>query len=182
MSTKSWSESIKSNLDELEEVKRNFDLLKTWMMNNLSAKDELPAMLPEQASEFIDKIRKSLAIIQKSENELFNRFSSEPVGKYALGAKLSREEFYFLKAMDVSLINAKDLNLGNWDDFDFFNLLTYKDDQRCGYINPTLLKDEIRKVEIKFGISPENIKLSALRPEQHDFFSKYLPAVYARFK
>jgi hypothetical protein len=182
MNTESWSENIKSNLNELEEVKRNFDLLRTWLMNNLSAKDEQPSRLPEQVSEFIGKISKAIISMQKGEKDLFNRLSSEPVGKYASGAKLNREEFYLLKAMDVPLIDPKDCNLSNWDDFDFFNLLTYEDEQRRGYINPIPLKYEIRKANIKFGIPPENLKLSALRQEQHDFFSKYLPAVYARFK
>jgi hypothetical protein len=182
MNTEGWSENIKSNLNELEEVMRNFDLLQTWLMDNLLAKDVQPSRLPEQVSEFIDKIRKALISIRQSENGLFNRLSSEPVGKYASGAKLTREEFYLLKAMDVPLIKAKDFNLSNWDDFDFFNLFTYEDEQCRGYINPTPMGDEIRKVEIKFGFPPENLKLSALRPEQHDFFSKYLPAMYTRFK
>jgi hypothetical protein len=182
MNTEGWSENIKSNLNELEEAIRNFDLLQTWLMDNLLAKDVQPSRLPEQVSEFIDKTRKALISIQQSENGLFNRLSSEPVGKYSSGAKLTKEEFYLLKAMDVPLIEAKDFNLSNWDDFDFFNYFTYENERCRGYINPTPVGDEIKKSDMKFGYPPEILELSALRPEQHNFFKKYLPAVYARFK
>ncbi len=184
MNTKGWSEDIKTNLRELEEALQTLVLLRDWLMKNLVANDVSPKRLPEEVFEYIQKLGKALGDINDREVSLFSQLSSDPLVKYLSALKLTKEEFYLIKAMDmeIPLMGAKDFHLSDWDDFEFFNYFRYEDEQRTSYINPTLTQTDKMKVEIKFGEPPEELELSALRPEQNMFFQKYLPEVYGRFK
>lgn len=59
-------------------------------------------------------------------------------------------------------------------------MLCYEDGDRRAYINPWETPRAPGVVRMRFGIPPEEARLESLRPEQREFFQKYLPEVYAR--
>ena len=81
-------------------------------------------------------------------------------------------------------MTAKQLGLLEMDDYETFCLMCYEDDDWRGYINPFEAPRDTSSGRggRRIGRPQEELKATALRAEQHEFFAKYLPAVYAQFR
>jgi hypothetical protein len=107
---------------------------------------------------------------------------------------MTAEEFYVVAAIvGAPPMTAKQLGLSPVDDFELHSMLCCEHETRHVYINPELTppeplpepdEDGVHQwtAGLRFGAAPEELRLSALRPEQREFFKKHLPDVYARLK
>ncbi len=185
-----WSDEIrqiKHILESVEHATEGLRVLDQWLWGNVVGHDVLPCEMPEPARSSLERLRQELASMRRAGQELFSRFSSGPVAELLDGHRLTREEYYLLAAADIwEMIpwgTAKQLGLSPCDDFEVFSFFWYQDNMRFGYINPEEVQRDpgSQRVRARFGRPPEEIRLSALRPDQREFFERYLPAIYARF-
>ena len=127
----------------------------------------------------INKIRNNARDIDES-------VALSPTMKLLWGHLLTREEFYLLSARlsvdGEALPTAKDIGLSSFDDFEIFCLLHYNNDQKQGYVDvgPPLATRK-NDATVFFGKPPESVPLRCLRPEQKQFFERYLPEIFRRF-
>jgi hypothetical protein len=98
------------------------------------------------------------------------------------GYKLTDEEFYLIAAMGAISGLGKGLGISPMTDAEAFAMMYYEDDSKRGYINPEEGPRVLGRVRLRFGIPPEEIRRSSLRPEQREFFARYVPSYYARFQ
>ncbi len=98
-------------------------------------------------------ISQRLNAIECKGKQLFSQISSEPLGKYLTGRRLSREEFYFLRSIEipVPIIEMKNFVKVSWDEYEFFTLFYYDDGTSRCYINPNLVKEQV--IENQAGIT-----------------------------
>lgn len=154
-------------------------------------------MIERQVSGSAPESRESLSVlfraldqVRNAADQAFQRYSSEPAGKWFGGLPLSREQYYVCRAMGVDFGTAREVGLSEWNDYDVYCNLCYEDEKRFVYINIHETPSEVVQLEdgsavttvhMRIGQSPEECKRRCLRPEQQTFFVKYLPDVYARF-
>ncbi len=96
------------------------------------------------------------------------------------GARLTEDEFYLCRLAGVSFPWAGSLGVGAAHDAQAFDHHFYEDDKQMGYINPQ--KTDSTGRHDMLGIDPQEVRVSALRPAQREFWERYSPAVFARFR
>ena len=79
-----------------------------------------------------------------------------------------------------------------YSEFEVNDFYFYEDDNKRGYINsnnkpnpPPIQNDdgsETLMVSLKFGLTPEDVRISFLRLEQEKFFRECAPKIYSRFQ
>jgi len=156
---------IKKNLDKVNESLEIFRQRK-YELQRVDKKQFL-----ELETIFIELNDALLKLNDAAEN-LHSEFSSA-VYKINRFQRLSKKEFYLLASEKI--IKWTDLN--GFDNFQLFDFHFYEDDKTRSYIIPTNTPDTGG-----WGIAPEHVKLKHLRPEQKEFFAKYDPKTYKRFK
>ncbi|HEX5436477.1 MAG TPA: hypothetical protein VFW98_04930 [Gemmatimonadaceae bacterium] len=157
----------------------------TWLSRNVVADDVLPREdPPRELAPAIESLRAALENIRRARSDAFERFVTGPLERFVRGFELTAEQYYLLGAMGAIRGTAKDLGLSPVDDFEAFALLHYEDNDWEGYINPSLQPrvPGSDKAGLRFGRSPEELPRARLRPEQSEFFRRYLPEVFARFR
>jgi hypothetical protein len=109
-------------------------------------------------------------------NQLSERLHGGPLGLLLHGGVLSREEYYLLVALGV-------LSGGSYtgDPYADFQMLHYEDDERRSYITLDERPSVGTIIKVHVGMWPEEISWDRLRPEQQNYFERYLPEVAARF-
>ncbi|TAK25713.1 MAG: hypothetical protein EPO40_21945 [Myxococcaceae bacterium] len=103
-----------------------------------------------------------------------------PREKFRQGARLTEEEFYLCRLAGVGFPWAERLGLGAAHDAEAFDHHFYEDDSVSGYINPAKAGDTGRQSML--GLAPEDVRMDALRPTQRDFWERYAPDIFARFR
>lgn len=109
--------------------------------------------------------------------------------KFAAHEPLSEQEFYLMLASGINFWSAKELGISQVSDYDLFLNCCYEDDRSRTYIMPTEKppfewvdkKTGSRKVKIRLGRAPEEIRLEALSPKQRHFFEKHAQHILERF-
>jgi len=174
---------------EIRDILRTIEELNHRLFSRAIGQLE-PLQKPEQ---LVNELGMALHAIEGAARAAFERYSSGPVIKFARGIPLTPEEYHYLCASGLDW-GAKDAGLSPLTDFEVFSMFFYEDDKRHTLINPDALARWPRgpaevgvevvhdRVFARLGTPPEELSLSALRPEQKDFFQDYLPKIYARFK
>ena len=138
----------------------------------------------------LGSLSKQLDEIQKAAKKIHQITCGSPAEKFLAGKHMTEPEYYFSRAHGCDLYTAKGLGLSPVDDYEVFTHCCYNDDEMFCYINPAE-KPPVREVgketgmeivRIRIGRSPEELQAKYLRPEQHQFFEKFLPDVLKRFK
>jgi len=179
-----WGEQFNNLIDTAKETFQAVRSLDSVTRENLIGIISDPRKTTISSTLFFEHLEKNLEIIERQSQDLFSQLFKVPLEKFLMGVKLSREEFYFLMAMNIGLpiITAEMLDLSSWNDFEFFSMFHYENEQIRCYINPGT-KDEpgIKKTGLQFGRFPEELDLGGLRLDQQEFFMKNLPDLYIRF-
>lgn len=105
-------------------------------------------------------------------------------------ANLTEQQYYLLRAAGITMPTAKSLGISPVDDHEVYRHCIYKDDKQVCFLDPNEnpvvetvdKKTGCTKVRIRLAISPEEIELKHLRPEQREFFAKYRPDVLERIQ
>jgi hypothetical protein len=125
-----------------------------------------------------------LRVIERHVEQALARYQAEPVTKLAKGLPLEREEFHIVMAaglFDQGFTKA--LGLSPVDDYEAFSFLHYETDTGQGYINPLTEQDPPFPTTVeRFGRPPEEIDILHLSPEQAEFFRRYVPDIFTRFR
>ena len=146
--------------------------------------DISPRASPKGAATAIERLVAELAAIRDAQRQALERYCLEPAEKWYRGQLLTREEYYLFAASVECFMTAKQLGLSQMDDYDVFCLMCYEDDDCRCYINPFEWPRDSSsgKVGLRIGRPPEELRADALRSEQREFFARYLPEVYPRFR
>jgi hypothetical protein len=106
---------------------------------------------------------------------------------YISGYMPSKEQYFLFH----SIAGEEWVNAKPHSEYELFCLFSYKDDEKMCFINPTLTpevdestprENENFAIPVNVGVSPEELSVNGLRPEQKEFFQKYDPDTYIRFK
>ena len=127
---------------------------------------------------------KQLDEIRISVDRLYQMSCAGPAAKVIAGTLLTEAEYFFLRAGGYHMFTAEGLGLAPVGDYEVHRNLCYQDDEKCCYINPGAKPQDpnSKEVPLRIGLPPEELNLRDLRPEQQQFFEKYLPDVLQRFR
>ncbi|MEI6269659.1 MAG: hypothetical protein WCP01_12325 [Methylococcaceae bacterium] len=163
--------------------------LSKWVWDNVVAKDVIPPQMPSEVSEAIATLDQQLSVIAQTSDNLRWYFCRNAIDKYLGGQQLAREEFYLLAAQGIMIIPSES---GFQEAYEEFSHFLYEDNEQRGYISPSEQPDpppvptEIggwtQRVGLRIGIVPEVVRTSFLRPDQKDFFKKFRPNLFSRFR
>jgi hypothetical protein len=183
-----WHGEFERIHESVDRVRSVVEGIAKWIWDNVVAKDVFPPQMPPGVAEYLRVIDHELRSIEQVGANLKWYFCSNPLQKWLSGQKLTREEFYLLVAQGVWTISGSDEE----DEYEEFAHFLYEDDERRGYINPSerpnappVQKDggaRVQKVHLKIGIMPEDVRTSFLSPAQLDFFKKFRPELFSRFR
>jgi hypothetical protein len=181
--TEPWCEElerISASVDRAEEALRE---LYDWASRGVG-KDVWPRELEASVAAPLKRLTTEIEQIRQAERAAFDRYAAMPASKWYRGHSLTHEEYHLFVAHTGPFATAKSLGLFELDDYDVFRLMCYEDEDSYCYINPfEQARDHTPgKVGRRIGRPPEELNVTALRPEQHEFFARYLPEVYARFR
>jgi len=178
-----WAAEIKAIQKSAEHMTDAAGEFSTWLDEAAGGRTEDPEGIRERARGFLTLLRQELQQVSQGGVSLFKQLCSGPVAKLLAGAPLTREEWLLLQAMGIPLVTAKAIGVAPLDDFALLSLLRWEDGARQAYINPDLSPTAPPEGQpgLRFGVAPEEVRVSALRPEQRAFFRRYWPAVFARF-
>jgi hypothetical protein len=182
----------KSWLDDGNEIATDIDVAldalrftSDWLWRNVVADDVWPRQMPEELAVALEKMDGALRAAKD-----FARYPGEHVASKFLAARvMTRDEFYTLCALG----GGPPFNVSGlcpFDEYEIYTFFCYEDDEQWTYINPdkkpptpsTLSLGVVVKLVGGFGIAPEEVRISFLHPDEREFFRKYLPEVFARFK
>ena len=85
----------------------------------------------------------------------------------------------------------KSAGLSEYDDYEIFQQFWYEDESKCGYIAPDqkplpspVTIGDTTTIHVRPGpsLAPEDIIWERLKPEQREFFERYIPDVAGRIK
>jgi hypothetical protein len=158
--------------------------LEWWLWDNVVGSDVLPREMPEPVRRSLQQLHLNIEQIYQLSADADEHLRLVPIHKLIRGLPLTREQYYRLATMGILEGTAKALGIDDVDDYDAFQMLCYEDERLYTYINPDapLRQQRDTRAGVRFGRPPEELRLGALRPEQHDFFAKYLPDILARFQ
>jgi hypothetical protein len=177
---------IEQNISDTQNI---ITALSKWIWNNVVAEDVIPPQMPSEVSEILTALDQKLREIDETNSYLRWYFCGKPIEKMTSGQQLSREEYYLLAAYGVFIIPTETCSKGAYEEFKHH---FYEDNKQRGYINPSEKPDPppvptknggwIHEVHFQFGIVPEEVRTSFLREEQKDFFRKFKPELFSRFR
>jgi hypothetical protein len=175
--------------DSIAKAHSIVEVLAHWVWDNVFAKDMIPPQMPPEVSDAITALDEELVAIARTSDDLKWFFCRKALHIFAKGDRLTKEEFYLLAAQGVMRIPSE---TGIGEAYEDYNYYFYEDDERQGYINPSARPDpppvrtqDGRVTQIlstRIGIVPEDAKISFLNEKQKDFFKKYKPDLFFRFK
>lgn len=182
MEMKKQKKTQLSWLNQLTELNRTCDYV-------LEMVDEADGnMSPDE----LRTLRDELGKVKRIAEQLHVTMCQTPVGKMIGLDRMSmtKQEYYFLCAAGAKLFSTDQLGISPVSDYQAFLNCCYEDDEKVCYINPAKkppVEDEDKKtgsftIRVGIGYPPEELHLKYLRPEQKEFFAKFLPDVLERFQ
>lgn len=166
------------DIESASDWHREFDRIDKSVTKALSLVEEL-CKKPAEGSETLPALDHELRSIKQEVGNLRWYFCGNPSHKWLAGQELTREEFYLLAAQGIIRIPSES---GLKEAYKEFVYYLYEDDQRICYINPSEQPVPPWEVRLQIGIVPEEVRESFLRPAQLDFFKKYRPKLFSRFR
>ena len=112
-------------------------------------------------------------------------FCRNSIDKLHRGQEMSKEELYLLAAQGLWVIPSESRSQEAYEEFAYY---LYEDDDRKGYINsaqrpdPPPVPKGMLYSGFNVGVTPEDVRIGFLQPKQKDFFEKYKPDLFARFR
>ena len=147
------------------------------------------ATKPVEFANKLSILEQELSTVEQTIYNLRWCFGGNLWDKCLKGQRMTREEFYLLAAQGIMKIPSE---TGMGDAYDEYNYYFYEDNEQRGYINPSARPDPppvpkldggwTQTISQEIGIVPEDVKISFLNEEQKDFFKKYKPELFLRFK
>jgi len=187
--TWAWTWEFQSIEKHLTKADSAGERLHKWVWNNVVPDDILPRRMPAEVLAALNELKESLDEIKYINDKLKEKLVTGPGLKALSGARLTKEEFYILASLDCMDVPSA---VDNKSAFECHDLFYYADDVRQGYIDstkqspspPTINKDGsiTGTINLRYGVLPEDVQTSYLRPDQETFFKKELPELYSRFK
>jgi hypothetical protein len=178
-------------IEELDEImnicdgaRENLHFIHDWLYEEVVGKDCIVSQLPPEIGLPLNRLQEQLESIRSLANKGTERLGFKPCAKLIAGECLTEQEYFLLRAMGINELTAKSIGLSSVDDYKVFLNLYYEDEKWRCYINPALKPrdPEATRIAMRFGRPPEELHLKNLRPEQKEFFKKYLPEVLTRFQ
>jgi hypothetical protein len=178
-----WSGNLRELVDVVERVEQIVHDLYRWASESEVASDALPGQIPEPVRMQFDTAFAATERARRLAMLLHDRLNIAPSERFLNGRRLTREQFYLIRAEGWEFDNRLALGLEGLDDYELFEHLCYEDGHRYCYINPAAEPREPHSntIGLRFGTPPEELSRGALRPEQILFFQKHAPDVLARF-
>ena len=167
----------------LDEALNSFHLLYPAITETM-ASDVLPLEYPEPATSLYRTLYHELTSARSQVGDLFEAMAAQPRVKFLRGLLLTETEYYALCMEGIVWPDRRALGLGQLGeltDCDLYRLFHYEDEQWVGLINPSEVPRKNGRTGVRIGRPPEEIPLTGLRPEQREFFSRNLSAVFSRF-
>ena len=138
----------------------------------------------------LQRVKKAMEQIQMEADRLHEEMCLVPVRTmFSMDRlKLSKQQYWLLRAAGVEIFTAKRLGICPVDDYDVYRNCIYEDDKRVFFVDPNETPNmetpdkeaRVIRVRARIACSPEETALQHYRPEQKRFFSKYRPDVLAR--
>jgi hypothetical protein len=186
-------------MDEMHAVRSNSETMQQaltelvhWIYEDVVGHDVLPRELPSEIAPVVYLLQRLAFETGESADAAVQRYSATPFHRAMAGRALSREEFHMVASQVETFWSNRTVGLGAFDDYEVFSLMCYEDNKRWAYINPQLSPPEPPAesghsgrelgVQHRMGISPEEVAVCNLRSEQVEFFRRFLPDVYVRFR
>ena len=151
---------------------------------------DVDAKRREVPSEVFQELHYRLYEILQTAKNLRGYFCSNAAIKWVTGQRLTKEEYYLLAAQGILKIPSESGLKEAYEEYSYYH---YEDNKIKGYINPSekpvpsrvpnengLLGS--RQGHLKVGIVPEDVNTSFLRQDQKEFFEKFHPDLFSRFK
>jgi len=134
-------------------------------------------------------LRRQLQEIQCLARKIHHELCGTLAAKLAAHELFSEREYHLMCASGCNFWSAKYLGISDVSDYDVFHACCYEDDRMRTYIMPTTKppfewvdkKTGVRKIKIRIGRAPEEIRLSDLNPKQRRFFEKHASHILSRF-
>jgi hypothetical protein len=157
------------------------------MLHNEEAIRKLENILSEQEDDDLKELLHEIETAHRWCIKAQERYSHMPADKFREGEILTEEEFYIDRARGLLSVKVDDKT-----EYDILRLCHYADDDWSGYIDigekcapveqvETGLREGYVLLRFSIGKYPEDLHLSALRPEQIEYFAKF-PGVLERFQ
>ena len=175
-----WADELRRIHALAESAEQTLALLTRWILEHTPASEGGTRALEPDVEALLETLQTQLQEVRAAETDAFDRYSAAPVAKFLHGQPLTPEEYYLVAAMRGGPWGtAFQLGLSPAEDYDVFQHLWYADEEGQSYINPELPPPVPGRVR-GFGVPPERLRRSALRPEQREFFRRHLPEVFGR--
>ena len=178
-----WCEELRKLIAAADALENAVRMSESWARETGVASDILPRDVPDPHHRKLPSTTVAVRERRRLAAELFEELCTRPAASFLGGSRLSRQQYYLLRALGAEFGTAHALGISPCDDFECFENLYYSDDFWKGYINPTERPGDpaVRTVGMRFGRPPEELSRRALRPEQQKILASYLPDVMARF-
>ena len=164
---------------KVSEAKNMLSLLREWISTRRD--------IPDSVASSISRLEEFVEFTRGLSNRIY-----DPQIKFSHAYRLTEEEYHLLASNGIQWVTAKSLGLSEFDDYEIFDHFCYENDKCYGMINPRESRPEEKvvypdgssrqKVGLRIGDPPERVHANDLRPAQREFFEKYLPAIFRRFK
>ena len=179
-SVKDWPEHLQNHRQNCELVFEDLATLKQELQDGRDTKLSL------------QHLKEGLLRIRQEAEWLHGALTTEPIQRIFSPdrANLTEQQYYLLRAAGIMLPPATSLRISPVDDYEVYRYCIYEDDKRVCFVHPDENpvvetvdeKTGYTKIRIRLAISPEEIELKHLRPEQREFFAKYRPDVLERIQ
>jgi len=189
----SWGQSCQMVNQSLQSAVDAMDDLATCFRRDIAGKNRIPTATARKMGNSLAELRDSLAKLTVSVSGVADA-QSRAILSFLAGSRLNREQFYILLATECVEWTNKNVGLSDFDDFELFDLLRFKGEDKSGYIYlapdidglPEVDPDDwtlqfLSQTYRKAIIPPESIQWRDLSSRQRVFFRKYLPETVSRF-
>ena len=184
---------MNKQIETSDDWKQKFDDITARLEKiNVALTSIAELMEPIEIKRACGKIYQEVRYLIEISNDIRYYFCSQPVDKLIGGRPLTIEEFYLLAAMGDIHISSR---TGNEESYEEFRHYLYEDDERRGYIIPSQKPDPLPPISptsngiiwhkthpLQIGLTPEDVRISYLKEDQKNYFEKYFPQVFCRFK
>jgi hypothetical protein len=97
-----WGQDLRATIQSADAAIQSIDRIAAYLWDQLTAADCLPRELPEEANSLIREARQRALAMRERARAAFNRYSADPVEALFRHRRLSREQYFLLRAMGLS--------------------------------------------------------------------------------
>lgn len=153
-------------------------------LRKYEASDCLPREPAEPETSLLSALGNLLEEVKDQARGLDYRLIGEPIERLLSGLRLSSAQFYSLRSIGVDFSLEAVLSAGDGlNEYEAYSLIHYGGHE-AGLIDPARYvgAPNAERTGAHLSIAPEQVRISELRPDQHQFLRDRMPEVFARFK